>query len=136
MVAKSDSLFRSMTFSDMSVGNQPGAIALTWILYMPHLQARSLVKMITPPLLELYPMAEKFGDEPRSPATEAMLMIFPRRCAIMVFPTACENRKVPVRLVSITLFHCSSVIDSTGAPQEVPALLIRMSIRPNRLTVA
>jgi len=50
-------------------------------------------------------------------------MIFPRRCAIMTFPTACEKRNVPVRLVSITLFHCSSVIASTGAPQEVARIV-------------
>src|ERR1700722_17932793 len=81
-------------------------------------------------------MAENLGGEPRSPATEAMLMIFPRRCLIMVLPTACENKKVPVRLVSITLFHCSSVIDSTGAPQEGPALLIKISMLPNSLTAA
>ncbi len=29
MPANNDSLFRSITFSDMSVGNQPGAIAFT-----------------------------------------------------------------------------------------------------------
>src|SRR5580692_5114347 len=62
---------------------------------------------------------------------EAILMIFPLRCEIMIWPAACENRNVPVRFVSMTLFHCSSVIASTGAPQEVPALLIKMSRRPN-----
>src|SRR5882762_2893088 len=70
-------------------------------------------------------MAEKLGGEPRSPATDAMLIIFPRRCAIMTLPTAREKRNVPVKLVSMTLFHCSSVIASTGAPQEVPALFDR-----------
>src|SRR6266404_8604471 len=81
-------------------------------------------------------IAENFGDEPRSPATEAMLIIFPRRCVIMTLPTACEKRNVPVKFVSMTLFHCSRVIASTGAPQEVPALLIKMSMRPNCLRVA
>src|SRR5271168_5186442 len=79
-------------------------------------------------------MAENLGGEPRSPATEAMLMILPRRWAIMTLPTAWEKRKVPVRLVSMTLFHCSRVISSVRAPQEVPALLMRMSMRPNSLT--
>src|SRR6266478_2988834 len=54
----------------------------------------------------------------------------------MTLPTACEKRNVPVRFVSITLFHCSSRISSTGAPQDVPALLIKMSIRPKLETVA
>src|SRR5216684_1928481 len=54
----------------------------------------------------------------------------------MTLPTAFEKRNVPVRFVSITLFHCSSRISSTGAPQDVPALLIKMSIRPKLETVA
>src|SRR2546430_11193466 len=60
-----------------------------------------------------------------------MLIILPRRCGTMNFPTACEKRNVPVRFVSMTLFQCCNFISSTGAPQAVPALLMRMSIRPN-----
>src|ERR1700730_12386531 len=49
----------------------------------------------------------------------------------MVLPAVCENENVPVRFVAMTLFHCSSVISSVGAPQQVRALLIRISTRPN-----
>src|ERR1700692_45814 len=105
------------------------------MLYMPHLQAKSLVKIMTPPLLVLYQMPKKLGGEPRIPATEAMLIIFPRRCEIITLPTACENRNVPVKFVSITLFHCSNVMSSVKAPQEVPALLMRISIGPNSFTL-
>ena len=68
-------------------------------------------------------MAEKLGGEPRIPATEAMLIIFPRHCEIITLPTAWENRNVPVKFVSITLFHCSNVMSSVNAPQEVPACI-------------
>src|SRR5260370_40237628 len=50
-------------------------------------------------------------------------MIFPRPCLIMTLPTACAQRKVPVRLVSSTLVQSSRGICSVGAPQETPALL-------------
>src|SRR6266446_10944000 len=81
-------------------------------------------------------MACSSGGAPRRPATDAILMILPRFCAIRTLPTACENRNVPVRLVSMTLFQCSRRISSTGAPQDVPALLINTSILPNSETVA
>ena len=48
---KKASLLRSITISDMCVGNQPGAMAFTLILCPAHLHAKSFVKMITPPLL-------------------------------------------------------------------------------------
>ena len=53
----------------------------------------------------------------------------------MTLPTACENENVPVRFVAMTLFHCSSVISSVCAAQEVTALSIRISIRLNSKTV-
>jgi len=80
--------------------------------------------------LELRRRANHSGNRKRT------LIIFPRFCPIMTFPTACEHRNVPVRFVSRTLFHCSSRISSAGAPQEVPALLIKISIRPNRVSAA
>jgi hypothetical protein len=46
-------------------------------------------------------------------------------------PTSREHRKAPVALVSITLCHASSGISAAGAPQEVPALLTRMSTSPS-----
>src|SRR6201997_5338439 len=81
-------------------------------------------------------MAWNSGGAPRIPATDAMLMIFPFRWPIITFPDACENRNVPVKFVSSTLFQCSSRISSTGAPQAIPALLINTSMRPNSATVA
>src|SRR5260370_4592643 len=81
-------------------------------------------------------MACSSGGAPRRPATDAILVILTSFCAIRTLPTACENRNVPVRLVSMTLFQCSRRISSTGAPQEVPALLIKTSILPNSETAA
>src|SRR6202041_2451355 len=96
-----------------------------------HLHARSFVKAMTPPLLAWHPIACSSDDAPTNPATEAMLIIFPEPCAAIALPTAWQNKKVPVKLVARTLSHCSRVISSTGDPHDVPALLIRMSIRPN-----
>src|ERR1700733_15838368 len=101
-----------------------------------HLHARSLVKAITPPLLAWYPIACSSADDPPNPATDAMLMILPDLCASMVLPTAWQNRNVPVKLVEMTLCHCSNVMSSTGAAHDTPALLTRMSIRPNLSSVA
>src|ERR1051326_6599355 len=38
------------------------------------------------------------GGAPRSPATEAMLMILPRSCLSMMRPAVCAQRNVPVKL--------------------------------------
>ena len=112
----------------MSEGNQPGAIALTLIPCRAHFQARSRVNEITPPLLALY--GSEFmisGGAPRSPATEAMFTILPPDpCSIIARPAACANRKVPVRLTSITFCQPSSGISSGVAPQTVPAQLTRI----------
>src|SRR5882762_6239772 len=105
------------------------------MLWGAHLQARSLVNAITPPLLAWYPIACSSADDPPNPATDAMLMILPDPCAAICFPTAWQNRNVPVKFVESTLSHCSSVISSTEAPHETPALLIRMSMRPNSARV-
>ena len=64
----------------MSLGNQPGAIAFTLIACLAHLQARSRVNAITPPLLAWYGIAfATSAGAPPSPATEAMLTILPPR---------------------------------------------------------
>src|SRR5215472_6748905 len=97
-----------------------------------HSQARLFVRAIIPPLLAWYPDARTISvGEPPKPATEAMLMIFPRRWLIMTLAAAWAHRNAPVKLVSRTLFQPSRGISSAGAPQDAPALLIRMSIRPN-----
>src|SRR5215472_312483 len=125
-----------MIYCDMWVGNHPGAMAFTWMSCCAHLQARSLVNAITPPLLAWYPMACNSADAPPKPAIEAILITLPDLWAVIALPTAWQNRKVPVRLVERTLSHWASVISSTGAPQEAPALLTRISTRPNFASVA
>ncbi len=127
--------FASTAF-DISLGNQPGASALTRMPREPHFEARSRVKVIRPPLLVLYPIASSPVPMPRRPAIDAMLRIDPRPAASITRPAAWENRKLPVRLVSSTLVQSGRAISSAGAPQEVPALLTRKSIRPNRSIVA
>src|ERR1051326_3836821 len=120
----------------MCVVNDPGAIAFTWILCRAHFTARSCVKEITPPLLAWYPMASTVsGGAPLMPATDAILMILPLCCLSMILPAAWAHKNVPVRLVSMTLFHSARVIFSVGAPQEIPALLMRMSMRLNSAIV-
>src|SRR5208337_2679784 len=106
------------------------------MLWGAHLHARSLVNAMTPPLLAWYPIACSSDDAPRNPATDAMLMILPERWAIIALPTLWQNRNVPVKLVERTLSHWSSVISSMGAPHDTPALLTRMSMRPNFASVA
>ena len=64
------------------------------------------------------------------PKIEPTLMIFPLPRSIMCAATACEQRKVPVRLVRITLFHSSSVVLSDETPCITPALLTRMWTLP------
>ena len=64
-----------------------------------------------------------------------MLMMQPDCRFSISRPAACENRNVPVRLVSMTFCHLSSGIVSGSAAQLMPALLIRMSIFPNAAIV-
>src|SRR5574341_1179658 len=49
---------------------------------------------------------------------------------------AWQHRKVPFRLTASTASHCSSVILAAIASRLMPALLIRMSSRPNARTVS
>ena len=50
--------------------------------------------------------------------------------------TARVQRKVPVRVTSRTVDHCSSVMSTIGAEPPSPALLIITSMRPRRSTAA
>src|SRR5206468_3118183 len=54
MLRASRSPQRSTIALDILLGNHPGAIAFTLILWRPHLTARSRVKLMSPPLLVLY----------------------------------------------------------------------------------
>src|SRR5258708_14221104 len=96
-----------------------------------HLQARSLVNAITPPLLAWYPIACSSADAPPNPATQAMLMIFPDPCAVIALPAACPTSNVPVYLRARALPHSSTVSSSTRPPPDTPALVLRRSIRPH-----
>ena len=69
---------------------------------------------------------------------EPLLMIRPPRgvWAFMMRIASCVHRNDPLRLVSTTRCHCSSVssyIGTAGAP--MPALLNNRSSRPNRAMV-
>src|SRR5207245_4685910 len=98
MLRASRSPQRSTIALDILLGNHPGAIAFTLILWRPHLTARSRVKLMSPPLLVLYAIeSSTSGVAPPSPAPEAMLVILTPPCALMGFPAACERSKAPVR---------------------------------------
>src|SRR5690606_39455122 len=99
-----------MTF-DIFVGKNPGAMALTLILYCPHLTAKSFVNVLTAPLLALYATVSiSFGSVPINPAMEEMLIIFPALCLIISLPTAWLIKKVPVTFTFITFCHASKGI--------------------------
>jgi hypothetical protein len=65
-----------------------------------------------------------------------MLMMLPEPWRSMTRPKRWQQRKVPVRLISCTWRHCSSVNSSEGATMGMPALLTRTSTRPKRSSVA
>src|SRR6516164_2122677 len=61
-----------------------------------------------------------------------MLITLPlRRGNIERRPTSCDTPKIAVTFKLITLFQPSSVCSIVDAPQDVPALLTRMSIGPS-----
>src|SRR5690606_12546320 len=71
--------------------------------------------------------------EPRSPAIEAMLMILPALRGIMQRrATSWLTKNSASTLSRMTLCQPSAGYSSAGAPQEVPALLTRMSMPPKR----
>src|SRR5258708_3014470 len=78
---------RSTIALDILLGNHPGAIAFTLILCLPHLTARSRVKLTSPPLLVLYPIEPSTSAlAPPTPPPEATLLIFPPPSPILTFP--------------------------------------------------
>src|SRR5436189_2434 len=68
---------------------------------------------------------------PPTPAIEATLTIAPLLRSNMCLPTACDIKKVPVILASITCRQRSRGILSAGAPHVKPALLTSTSILPH-----
>src|SRR5437879_6372459 len=53
----------------------------------------------------------------------------------MILKASCVHRNEPVRLVSTTAFHCSTLRSSRRPAAPIPALLNRRSRRPNALLV-
>src|SRR6185503_11853194 len=100
-----------------------------------HDTASSRVSPIRPALVAAY--AAKCGPSTDAcmPAMEAMLMIRPDCRFNISRPAACAKRNAPVKLMSTTFCHLSSGMSSGSAAQVTPALLTRMSIRPNTAMV-
>ena len=65
---------------------------------------------------------------------DAVLMIDPPPFSSIYFPAAISVRKMPFRLMLITLLHCSYVISSAGALIQIPALLWQKSRPPSSFT--
>src|SRR5262245_16795296 len=65
-----------------------------------------------------------------------ILMMRPDFCGFMIFSASRQQRKAPVRFVSITFCQRLSGISSVGMPSVMPALLTRMSSRACRSTAA
>ena len=73
---------------------------------------------------------------PISPAVEEMLMIAPPPARRIDGTVKCMPRKVPVRLMSITLRHSPGSIASTAPYETIPALLTSRLIGPNASSAA
>ena len=71
---------------------------------------------------------------PRRPTTELTLTTRPKRCFIMVRAAVLQHRKAPFKLVARTASKSSSFIRITRSSRVMPALLTRMSMRPNSFT--
>jgi hypothetical protein len=95
--------------------------------------ASARVICTTPPLLAAYGAA---NEAPKIDIMEPMLMILPRPARFSSGYAACEQRKALVRLVSMTACHSASINCSGGLRIEVPALLTRISSRPNYATAS
>jgi len=66
---------------------------------------------------------------------DAMLIILPLFCFIITLPTACVNKKVPFKLMSITAVQSSSENSSTKFLRLIPAVFTKISILPKIFTV-
>src|SRR5438045_5940581 len=121
------------------VGKNPGAIALTLMLYCAHSTASDRVKLMTPALLVLYASVggRLVSPPPPRPRIDAMLMIRPRRRGtIERRPTSWQVRNSAVRLRWMTLCQPSSGWSSVVAPHVAPALFTRMSTGPSAATAS
>src|SRR5579859_6492381 len=95
--------------ADIFDGKNPGQIALTLMLYLPHSAASARVKLIAAALEVLYAIVFMPGGEPFNPATDAMLIILPARRGIMLrLPTSRATKNGAWTFRFITLCHASS----------------------------
>ena len=76
------------------------------MLSLAQAEASDLLSCTMPPLLALYAAAK---PAPNSEVMEPVLMILPPPTAISAGYAALLHKKALVRLVSITVFHSSSV---------------------------
>ena len=112
----------------ISVANGPGQSAFTLIPSLAHSSASVLVRSVSPPLLDAYGVRP--GNE-ISPSMLETLITRPHFCRFMVAATARQHSHGPFRLVSTTVSQSSSCNSSIGPRMLTPALLTRMSMRPD-----
>lgn len=72
---------------------------------------------------------------PLTPTTELMLMIEPVRCRIMIGVTAWMKLNADLRLTLRTASQSLSFIRMSSVSLVIPALLMRMSMRPKSLLI-
>ena len=68
------------------------------------------------------------------PAAELVMMIEPPWLATRCGIAALQVRQTPLRLMSITCPHCSSVISAAGALEKMPAFALTMLSLPSCAT--
>src|SRR6202011_2865077 len=90
------------TSTVISVRTNVGATALTRTPCRAHSSASALVNSTTPPLLEQY---DALFSPATNPIVEPILMILPPPKEIIWRPTAWQQKKSPLRLVSHTVSH-------------------------------
>src|SRR6266852_5409988 len=93
----------------------------------------ALVSSTTPPFEAQYATAL---SPPTSPHPELLLMITPLPCPIIGASAYFDIRNVPFRLMSICRSHSSSEHSSAVCGKKTPALLNRISSRPNERSVS
>ena len=121
--------FSASELSVRSVPIYPGLMQFTRTPVFAHSTASDLVSIMTPALDALYAHCG-CGTFTICPDIDAVLMIEPYPCFSITLPAAVAQRKTPVRLMSMTFFHCSNDISSAGTFRQIPALLKHASNLP------
>src|SRR5580704_6191484 len=108
-------------------------MALTQMPCFAHSIASDFVSMATAALLAQYAAT---SNSATNDEIEPMLMMRPYLRSIMWRPKTWHARKVPLRLISMMLFHSVSETSSVGVRLVVPAQLTRISTEWNSAMVA